>query len=154
MLMDCLVYVALFFVVTGLALSIFYRCWGNSRLIGRTADDIGAAVSAGELWRDDVRHAAAPVHAEASAAGQLVLIPVTGGSIRYRFAEGIVSRQNGDDAPWTQVLARVQSSRMAPDNRPRVAAWRWELELKPRQKFPRMLPLFTFEAVPATGLNP
>ena len=37
MLIDCLVYVAVFFVVTGSAYSVFYRTFESSRLITRAA---------------------------------------------------------------------------------------------------------------------
>ncbi|HXC98779.1 MAG TPA: hypothetical protein VN048_05515 [Verrucomicrobiae bacterium] len=154
MLIDCMVYLAVFFVITGLALSIFYRCSDGSRLVGRTADDISSTVSAGERWRDDVRQATVPLRVEDFATGQLVTISTTNGAIRYRFSDGAVWRQNGDNAAWTSVLSRVKSSSVTPDNRHRVTAWRWEVELKPRQKFPRTLPLFTFEAVPMAGANP
>ena len=153
MLIDCMVYLALFFVITGLALSIFYRGWDGSRLVGRTADDISSAASAGERWREDVRQATTPLRVEDSATGQLVTIPGATGVIRYRFSDGAVWRQNSNNAAWTSVLPRVKSSSMTPDNRRRVAAWRWEVELQPRQKYPRMLPLFTFEAVPLAGNN-
>ncbi len=154
MLIDCMVYLALFFVITGLALSICYRCWDGSRLVGRIADDISSAANAGERWREDVRQATTPLHMESSTAGQLVTISTTNGPIRYRFSDGAVWRQNGDNAAWLSVLPRVKSSRVTPDNRRRVVAWRWEVELQPRQKYPRMLPLFTFEAVPVAGATP
>jgi len=154
MLIDCMVYVALFFVITGLAFSIFYRCSDGSRLVRRTADDISSAVSAGERWREDVRQATTLLRLEDSAAGQLVTVSGANGLVRYRFSDGAVWRQNGNNAAWTSVLPRVKSSSMTPDNHHRVAAWRWELELQPRQKYPRMLPLFTFEAVPVTDTSP
>jgi hypothetical protein len=148
MLVDCMVYLALFFVVTGLAFSMFYRCFDNSRLVRRTADDIASTVSAGERWREDVRQTTSPLRVEASSAGQVVVIPRSTGDIRYRFSDDTIWRQNGDNATWTLLLSRVKSSTMAPDHRHQVVAWRWELELKPRQKYPHMLPLFTFEAAP------
>ncbi len=154
MLVDCLVYISMFFVVTGLALSIFYRCWDDSKRVRHTADDITAAIGAGERWRADVRQAAGPLRVKDSAGGQFVLVPRAAGAIRYRFSGGEIWRQNGDAAPWTLILARVKSSRVLPDNRRQVAAWRWELELNPRQKNPHMLPLFTFEAVPTAVSNP
>jgi hypothetical protein len=154
MLIDCLVYLAVFFLVTGLALSVFYRCWDGSRLVGRTAGDISSAANAGERWREDVRQATTPLRVEDSTTGQLVTISTATGAIRYRFSDGTVWRQSGDNATWTSALPRVKSSRMTPDNRRRVIAWRWEVELQPRQKYPRTLPLFTFEAVPLAANNP
>jgi hypothetical protein len=152
MLIDCIVYIFMFSLVTGLALTTFYRCFDQSRLVKRTADDITEAVTAGERWRDDLRQATAPVHFEDSTAGPVLVIPHavgdTLGNVRYRFSDGAVWRQGADNSNWTRTMTRVKSSNMSPDNRHRVSAWRWELELQPRQKYPRTLPLFTFEAVP------
>ncbi len=148
MLIDCIVYIFMFSLVTGLALTTFYRCFDQSRLVKRTADDITEAVTAGERWRDDLRQATAPVHFEDSTAGPVLVIPRGAGSVRYRFADAAVWRQTGNSANWTAAMTRVKSSSMSPDNRHRISAWRWELELQPRQKYPRTLPLFTFEAVP------
>lgn len=153
-LIDCLIYIAMFFVITGVAFEVFYRTFENSRLVTRSAQDIAGAIQAGERWRDDVRQASAPLRLEDTITGGTVLIPLKSGSIRYRFSENALWRQVDGGANWTRVLEGVKSSRMAPDNRPQAAAWRWELELKPRAKSPRVLPLFTFEAVPAAATTP
>ena len=44
------------------------------------------------------------------------------------------------------LLANVKASQMAMDARGAVTAWRWELELKPRRKETHLPLLFTFEA--------
>ncbi len=53
------------------------------------------------------------------------------------------------------MLGLVKSSRIVSDPRRYVTAWRWELELKNREKR-RIQPLLTFEGVvrtPAQNLN-
>lgn len=153
-LIDCLIYMGMFFTITGVAFTVFYRCWDDSKIVQRTADDISTTLDAGERWRNDVRQTAAPLRIEDSADGQVIVISRASGPVRYRFAHGEIQRQNGDAAPWTPILSRVKSSRMLSDQRQHVAAWRWEVELQPRRKSPRVLPLFTFEAVPGPGANP
>ena len=64
MLVDCLVYLAIWVVVVGLAFSAFYRCMSYSKNLARNADDIARALKAGERWREDVRAAAGPFKPE------------------------------------------------------------------------------------------
>ena len=60
MLVDCLVYLAIWVVVVGLAFSAFYRCLSYSKNLARNGDDIARALKAGERWREDVRAATGP----------------------------------------------------------------------------------------------
>src|SRR5213593_4873328 len=60
MLVDCLVYLAIWTVVVGLAFSAFFRCMSYSKNLARNADDIARALKAGERWRQDVRAASGP----------------------------------------------------------------------------------------------
>ena len=77
-----------------------------------------------------------------------------GGEVRYRLRNGIISRQTSGNTNWIDLLPNVKSSRMEPDPRRHVTAWRWELELQGRQKVARVKPLFTFQAVPTFGTKP
>jgi len=149
MLVDCLVYLAIWVVVVGLAFSAFYRCLSYSKNLARTADDIARALKAGERWREDVRAASGPlerVSGEASVE-QALHIPQKTGEVIYRFIDGAVLRQSGTNASWIPALTGVKSSRMEKDERQRVVSWRWEVELKNKQKVARVRPLFTFQAV-------
>ena len=153
-LIECLVYIGVFFLVSALAFSVYYRTLQSSRMISRSADDIAAAARTGERWRQDVRAATAAPRLENGADGQVLVIPGKAGAVRYHVNGDDLLRQTNDSADWTRLMNGIKSSRMEPDRRARVAAWRWELELKPHRKSPRVLPLFTFEAVPAPGPTP
>ena len=149
MLVDCLVYLAIWAVVVGLAFSAFYRSMSYSANLARNADDIARALKAGERWREDVREATGPfkwVAGEASVE-QALHIPQKAGEVIYRFIDGAVLRQTGTNAAWIPALSGVKSSRMEKDERQRVVSWRWEVELKNKQKVARVRPLFTFQAV-------
>lgn len=153
-LIECLVYVGVFFLVSALAFSVFYRTLESSRMVSRAANDIAAALRTGERWRQDVRAAAAAPRVENGADGQVLILPGRAGAVRYRVNGDTLSRQANDAAGWTPLLTGILSSRMEPDQRARVTAWRWELQLKPHRKSPHVLPLFTFAAVPAPGATP
>ena len=149
MLVDCLVYLAIWAVVAGLAFSAFYRCLSYSKYLARNADDIARALRAGERWREDVRAANGPLQVvtwETNVA-QALHIPQKFGEVRYIFIDGNVLWQRGTNAPWIPALSGVKSSRMEKDERQRVVSWRWEVELKNKQKVARVRPLFTFQAV-------
>jgi hypothetical protein len=140
-LLEMLVYMAVFVVVVGCATMTFYDCWDGAKSLRRSADDVARALDIGERWRADVRAAAGPVQL---AAGQF-RIPARAGDVIYTFANGEIRRQAGATAPNTLWLSNVESSQMQSDPRGRVAAWRWELELKPARRKARARPLFTFE---------
>ncbi len=149
MLIDCLVYLAIWSVVVGLAFSAFFRSMSYSKNLARNADDIARALKAGERWREDVRAATGPFKLVTGEAGveQALHIPQKTGEVVYRFIDGAVLRQTGTNAPWIPALSGVKSSRMEKDERQRVVSWRWEVELKNKQKVARVRPLFSFQAV-------
>ncbi len=78
----------------------------------------------------------------------MLRIPQKSGEIDYRFFEDALWRRDGADAGWIELLPKIKSSRMAADRRSQVTAWRWEVELMSHRKGARVVPLFTFEAVP------
>jgi hypothetical protein len=149
LLMECLVYLAVLFLVMGLAYSVFYRGWEQSLGLRRNAEQIGRALTTGERWREDVRSATGPLRAEESATEQFLHIPHGSSEVVYRFAQETLYRRTDERATWSEVLDRIKLSRMQIEPRQNVTAWRWELELKTRTKKRRMEPLLTFEAVPA-----
>ena len=154
MLVDCLMYIALLAVILTLTLAAFYRANENSRNLAQNAADIVRALNTGERWREDVRTATGPPRVVEDAKETLLQLPQAGGEVRYRLRNGIISRQTSGNTNWTDLLPNVKSSRMEPDPRRHVTAWRWELELQGRQKVARVKPLFTFQAVPTFGTKP
>lgn len=148
MLVDCMVYIAVFFVILGVAFKLFYICWDSSKVFRRNTDQIAATLKTGERWRDDVRRATAEPRAEQSAEGTILRITQKSGEVDYRFGDETLWRRNGKAGDWTPVLPNVKSSKMEPDARQHVSAWRWEVELVTKRKGAKVVPLFTFEAVP------
>ncbi|HWF19222.1 MAG TPA: hypothetical protein VG754_08140 [Verrucomicrobiae bacterium] len=148
MLVDCLVYIAVFFMILGVAFKMFYSCWDSAKTFRRNSDQIAATLKTGERWREDVRRATATPRAEESSEGTVLRIPQKTSEVDYRFFDGELWRRDGNAGEWTPLLLKVKSSRMEQDKREHVAAWRWEVELATRRKGAKVVPLFTFEAVP------
>ena len=146
-LIECLTYLAVFFIVCGVALAAYHQMDEQSRAFTRNSDDIVRALQAGERWRADVR-----------AATNAVLLPETQelrlttrhGLVSYFFRDGAVWRQGTNDSPSALFLASVKSSAMQPDARTQLTAWRWEVELKTKRTNATVRPLFTFLAAPGT----
>ncbi len=59
-LLECLVYVAVLFVIFAVAGPAHVRVLDHTRQMRRVAADIARALDAGERWRADVRAATAP----------------------------------------------------------------------------------------------
>jgi Tfp pilus assembly protein FimT len=150
-LIEVLVYMALFVVVVGCATRTFFDCCDNAKHLRRNADDIARALDIGERWRADVRGATGPVQLTAGDGAEQFRIPALSGEVTYTFSNGEIRRQAGATVLSTLWLSNVKSSQMQSDMRGRVAAWRWELELKSVRGEPRMRPLFTFECATGTG---
>ncbi len=154
LLVDCMVYIALWSVVVGLAFASFYRCFDQTKHLSRNASDIVRALQAGERWREDVQQAMGELALIESGEAQELRIPQQAGDVVYLFKEGTVLRRAGEKSRWARLLADVKESSMQKDPRTQVTAWRWEIELKTTQKVVRLRPLFTFQAVPPTGRKP
>lgn len=144
MLVECIVYIAVFLILTGVAMTAFYLCWDGSHTFIAATDDITAALRAGERWRADVRDATGTINVETTASGEVVKIPEGNQDITYYFEGGELRRQTAVLVP------KVKSSEMKLEMRGGVKAWRWELELAPRRKNIHMPLLFTFEAAQQT----
>jgi hypothetical protein len=147
-LIEVMVYMVLFLMVTMLAYSVFERGWNNSLNLRRGAEQLSRTLTIGERWRSDLRGATGPLRAETLPAEQILHIPHGGGETQYRFADGAIWRRSDERGDWAQLLDRVKASHMQPDVRGEVTAWRWEVELKTREKNVRMPPVLTFLAVP------
>ena len=148
-LIEMLVYMGVAFLILGLSSAAMYRSMDASAGLRRNATDISSTLSAGERWRDDVRHAAGPLHVEKNADGETVLhIPQQHGEIVYGLSTNVVTRQVAAGS-WTPVLEHVKASDFVTDQRGKVLAWRWEVELLPyRKAMTRTRPLFTFIGIP------
>lgn len=147
-LIECLVYIAVFGLLLGLATAAFYFCWDNTRAMMGTTDKIEAALRAGERWRADVRSATGPVSVEWAGDSETVRIPEGSREIVYHFNQGTLRREQNPSASQPFVLEAVRASAMYTESRNGVIACRWELELAPvRKAHPHPL-RFTFEAAP------
>ena len=144
--MECLVYIAVFALLTSIGLAAFYLCWDHSKALIYATEDINASLRAGERWRADVRNATEKMAVESSATGELVRVPEPDKVIVYRFEGGEVRRENSTLHTSELLLARVTKSQMSVESRAGVTAWRWELELGLRRSETQLPLLFTFEA--------
>lgn len=152
LLIECLVYLAVFAVVVGLSLEAFYVCWDHAKALRYATDDITAALHAGERWRADVRSATGAITVEPAPDGEILHIPQGTNELNYRFRAGEIQRQLASSSFSETVLAPIKSSAMLKETRGAVTAWRWEVELTPRRKETHLPLVFTFEA--ATGTAP
>ena len=150
LLIECIVYIGLFAVVVGLGLMTFYLCWDNSKALMYAADDIAAALRAGERWRADVRNATGKISIETTAQGEFLRIPHGRSAVLYNFSAGEIHRQLASSNFSELLLATVQASQMVQEARGPINAWRWELELKLRRKEAHLPLSFTFEAAAQT----
>jgi Tfp pilus assembly protein FimT len=151
-LIECLVYMAVLIVVMACSTAIFFQSWTDSRALHRNATDIIGALHVGDQWRSDLRAATGLVQVAESNGVEQILIPMTNGETYYTFFKGRLFRQAAGDPAYHVWLDNVKSSHMQFEPREKIAAWRWELELKSSIKNAKFHPLFTFEAV-AGGAN-
>jgi hypothetical protein len=154
MLVECMVYVALFAVISGLAFAAFYRAEKNSRNLRYNSEDILRVIKAGEVWRKDIRRATAPLQLVEAPEAQILHIPQGTNEVLYAFREGEMLRRPTPAALWTRLVPKVKGSRMQLDRRQHLSAWRWEVELKSEQKVARVKPLFTFQTVAPMEIKP
>ena len=153
LLTEALVYISVVVVILGIGYAAMYRSIRYSLNLRRSAEDISKALNVGERWRDDIRAANIRIDWEQIDGERVMRLEGPSGRIAYRLTDQTLYRKTGD-APWVPVLPNVKASSFEADKRQRVQAWRWELELLPRAKNPRIKPLFTFIAVPATAPKP
>jgi hypothetical protein len=148
LLMECVVYVAVFGILLGIGTAAFYFCWDHTRATIFTTSEIESALRAGETWRADVRAATGKISVVTSPTGETVRIPEGGKEILYRFESDELRRDIPAQGNSRLLLAKVKSSEMKAEARDNVTAWRWELEVAPRRKEAHLPLLFTFEAAP------
>jgi hypothetical protein len=146
LLVECLVYIAVFGILVGGGTAVFYFCWDHSKAVILATDDIAAALRAGERWRADVRAATGNISVVTTPTGELVRIPELKKEILYRFESNAVRREIPALHYSWLLLPKVKSSQTTADARGSVSAWRWELELQERRKETHLPLRFTFEA--------
>ena len=147
MLIECLVYIAVFALLTSIGLAAFYLCWDHSKALIYATEDIHASLLAGEHWRADVRGAAGKITLEPTATGEALRVPQREQAVVYRFEGGEVRREIPERHTSDLLVARTKASHMSLESRAGVAAWRWELQLASRRSETQLPLLFTFEAV-------
>lgn len=151
LLVEALAYIAVVFVLLGAGYLALYRCMDHSIALRHNSENLAAALQAGERWRADIRAAAQGVTREERGDGPVLVLRTAAGTVEYRQEAGCLYRRV-EAGPWVKLLDQVKASKMEPDRRSTVTAWRWELELQPRAKGKdvpgRFRPLLTFLAVP------
>jgi hypothetical protein len=148
-LMECVVYIALFIFVAGMAFGAFYTMWDQTRAVTANTADIARTMQAGERWRADIRNAVALPQLDDS---NTLRLNTKSGIVRYQVRKSELWRESAGRE--FLVTDRVHASSMQRDQRGNVVAWRWELELKPNRKKSAVRPLFTFTAVPQAETAP
>lgn len=148
MLVEVLVYIAVFAVVSTVAYAAFFKYWDAANRLERATDDIVGALQAGEMWRADLRRATRPPTLVREGGEEALELQMNGAKVVYLFSAEGVWRQTSPTNPWVRLIPRARQSRMFADDREGIAAWRWELELALPKKSPgKLLPRFTFLAV-------
>lgn len=150
LLIEMLIYMALFLVVVGFATVVFFRFWDETKGLRRDADDIVRVLHVGDQWRTDVRSAVGPLELAHVNNGDQLRIPSRGGDIVYTIS-GTELRRSAGGSTNRLWLSNIKASRMDSDPRENVSAWRWELELKTVKTTSFYKPLFTFESVAGGG---
>jgi hypothetical protein len=147
MLLECMAYISVVFVVLGVGYLAFYKSMRNAADLRRTAQELMGSVNVGELWRADLRMPGAKAQLDQHDETQVLQIEAPGKTVWYGYWDNAVFRRR-DDGPWVAVIENVKSSTMHLEQRKHVTAWKWELELLTRSKSARMKPLFTFVGGP------
>ena len=98
MLIECLVYFALLFVIIELAFTAYGRTQLSSQQ-SKNAEDIAAALHAGEQWRQDIRKGTGELTLEQDT----LHIPTSDGEIIYAVRDGAVLRQDSAHPQWSRL---------------------------------------------------
>ena len=154
MLVEVIIYAALFMVIAGFATAAFYRALEFSSALRKNAQDIAQALQAGERWRSEVRGATGPVRLVEDGPLRSFHIPRGGDETVYTVLGPTVLRSLGTNALWVKVLSNVQNSTFNRQEREGVVSWRWELELTTKTKQVKVRPLFSFQAVASADAKP
>lgn len=143
MLLEMLVYIAVFAVILTLAWTSFARVFTVTTGFRRAGDRVAALTRGGERWREDMRRA---VVLETNGTSSLRL-KLTGGEMVYAIEEGRLIRTDpttGQKDVLAEGLAGAEFIREPAEG---IAAWRLQARIQSRQKQERVLADFRFFAV-------
>ena len=146
-MIDCLVYMSLFGLVTALATSCAFKLERQSRILNRRSEEISRALKAGELWRADIRNATNEPALMAYRGRTMLRIATVEGEIFYYFEASSLWRKPAKAAQFGLFLPELKLCTILPDSRKNATGWICEMELASRIKQEKMRPLFTFRAV-------
>lgn len=146
-LIDCLVYMALFGLVTGLATACAFKLERQSREMRQRAEEISRALKAGERWRADIRSATNHPMLVPYRGQSLLRIQTKDGDVLYFFESGNLWRKPAQAREFGLFLPDVKQCSVTEDRRRHAAGWLCEIELATKRKQGKMLPLFSFRAV-------
>lgn len=150
LLIECMVYLAVFGILLGGGTTVFYFCWDHTRAIITTSHEVQDALLAGERWRADVRAATGKISVTPTATGETMTIPTGRKTVIYQRTGSELRREiSGQNAPAI-VPFKIAASEMEPAARNGATAWRWELQIAPRFKAARLPLRFTFAAAQST----
>jgi Tfp pilus assembly protein PilE len=165
-LIEVLIYAVLFSVFMLVASNAYISSENQARSMRGNAIKIIQVMNAGERWRQDIRDAISPPQNIQSSLPNpddpLDIIELTSLKIIkssetnwYAFRGDHVFRMSSHlPTQWELVMDKVNGSTMVEDQRGKVAAWRWEVELKKITKKGQSRPLFTFLAAPQKPQDP
>ncbi len=146
LLIECLVYISVCFLVVGMASAAFYQAWDFSKHLRRNTAQIALALDAGERWRADIRSSTAPPHLEKKDSCTELHLPRAQGEVVYLFQGDLLLRQPQGRAEAVKVLSGLRSSTFIEETRQHVQSWRWELEFDSELKTVHLQPKFSFQA--------
>lgn len=145
LLVECMVYIALVMLITGVGVSLFTRALSFQREIERNSNDIVQTLKVGEKWREDIRKAVEQITIE----NHRLEIPQVNSTVIYEWRNRSLWRIEFHDPPRL-LLKGVTASEFIKDEREHVSAWRWEIELDRARGKMNVEPLFSFGAVDPT----
>lgn len=146
-LIDCLVYMSLFGLVTALATTCAFKLERQSRVLHKRSEEITRALKAGELWRADIRSATNEPAIVAYRGQSLLKIPTIDGEVFYYFESSTLWRKPAKSTQFGMFLPEVKLCSIVPERRQNARGWVCELELASKIQQQKMRPLFTFRAV-------
>jgi len=146
-LIECMVYMTILFVVTGLSVGAFYQCQTSAIALQRNASEIGRTVRAGEQWRKDVRQSTGMFFFDQDG-HRFIRLPAKVGEVAYTYDGSNVWRKLPEKEQWVILLKDVKASEMRLESRQNVPVCSWDIELKEHRKKSRLKPMFSFLAVP------
>lgn len=143
MLMELIIYIAVFAVILTLAWTSFARVLTVTTEFRRAGDRVAALTRGGERWREDMRSATV---LETNGTTSLRL-KLAEGNVVYALADGKLVR-SGPAVGRTDVLAEgLVGAAFIREPVDGVSAWRFEARIQSRQKQERVLADFRFFAV-------